>query len=94
MNPETVKVLLHAGADVNARDKYDLAVLMYAVINRNSEIVKALLSFGADIETRNEYGSVLMSAARKSNVEVVRALLQAGAEMVLSLKIKQNSFKL
>ena len=58
---------------------------MYAVINRNSEIVKALLSFGADIETRNEYGSVLMSAARKSNVDAVRVLLEAGADIRVQL---------
>ncbi len=48
-NPEVIKVLLEAGADVNARTAADKTPLMFAAENnQNPEVIKVLLDAGAD----------------------------------------------
>ena len=48
-HPECCRLLLEAGADVNARDKDGATVLVYAVSkNRTTEAAKILINAGAD----------------------------------------------
>ncbi len=48
-NTEIVRILINAGADVNARDKDGATVLVYAVSkNRTTEAAKILINAGAD----------------------------------------------
>ena len=84
-NPAIVKLLIDAGADVNAmgtvygkwRQPDHLRVLMFA---RSTEIVKMLLDAGADVNLPNDEGKTpLMHAAQYHSTEVVKALLDAGA---------------
>lgn len=52
-NTEIVRILINAGADVNARDKDGASVLIYAVSkNRTTEAAKILINAGADKTTK------------------------------------------
>ena len=65
-NPDIIKTLLDAGADVDARDKSGWTSLMYAVAySRKSDIIKALIDAGADVNARDDVGglSLLMISA-------------------------------
>jgi ankyrin repeat protein len=46
---EVVKLLLDAGADVNAQDNWGKKALARAVPYRDTEVVKLLLDAGADV---------------------------------------------
>jgi len=52
-NPEAIKVLIAAGADLNAKENLrNTTALMWAVEQKNSAAVKALLDAGADFRAR------------------------------------------
>ena len=73
------KLLLEAGADVNAKNCYGETALMKAA-EENVDIVKLLLEAGADVNVRNSRGeTVLMKAARSDDVNIVKLLIEAGA---------------
>ena len=97
-NPDVVKALLAAGADVNMRDsKYGVTALMAAAEdNTNPDVVKALLATVADVNARDEYGwTALMIAARNNtNSDVVKALLAAGADVNARDKCGQTALML
>ena len=74
-------LLLDAGADATAPNRYGVAPLTLAAINGNAAIVDRLLAAGADPNRRLADGeTVLMTAARTGRPDVVRALLAAGAD--------------
>ncbi|MDR1303215.1 MAG: ankyrin repeat domain-containing protein [Puniceicoccales bacterium] len=77
---EVVKLLLDAGADVNALDEEDCAALHLAAMKGHAEVVRALLRApGADANATDAYGrTALHLAAEKGCREVVRVLLRAG----------------
>lgn len=49
-NTEIVKLLLEAGADVNAKDIYGNTALMYSSEYGYTEIVKLLLEAGSEVD--------------------------------------------
>ena len=51
---ETAKILLEAGADINAVDKHERTALMAAVNNGNLKLTEFLISKGANITCRDE----------------------------------------
>jgi ankyrin repeat protein len=73
---EAVRVLLAAGADVNATP--DRPVIVAASAGP-VEIVRALLAAGADVHAGHGDDTALVTAARHGGLEVVRALIEAGA---------------
>jgi ankyrin repeat protein len=76
-----VRVLIRAGADVNAANRYEVTPLSLAAINGNAAIVETLLAAGADARASSRDGqTVLMTAARTGNPAVVTALLDHGAD--------------
>jgi ankyrin repeat protein len=78
-----VKVLLKAGADVNARNHIlgDTALLA-ASANGHLEVMKELLRHGADVDAKDRAGMTsLMRAASVGHVDVLKALLAAGADV-------------
>jgi ankyrin repeat protein len=76
-----VMALLDAGADVNARSKYDNTPLHDVATSELSAYVTALLEAGADIKARNTRGDTpLHLAAFDGTPDKVLALLDAGAD--------------
>ena len=64
-NPEVLKALLEAGADVNAKNKDGVTPLMPAAgSNPNPEVLKALLEAGADAKAKNNEGKTALDYAR------------------------------
>ena len=77
-----VRMLVEAGADVNARDAIDRTALMYASTGPFVEAVRYLLDHGAkvNIVDNNEHWTPLMFAAAEGQTGVVQMLLDAGAD--------------
>jgi uncharacterized protein len=81
-NTQTVKDLIHRGADINQRDDNGRTALMFAVINMHYETMKVLLEYGADVNVKsNEGGTALMGAALAGDLRMVQALLDKGADV-------------
>jgi len=87
---ETVRLLISAGADVNAQNRWRSTALHSAtdaasqpVFNagRPLEVARLLIAAGADVNARDSNGqTALMVAARSRSTEVIKALLAAGAD--------------
>jgi hypothetical protein len=81
-NPEIVRLLLRAGAEVNKRNRAGRTPLYLAVNSRNPEIVRMLLDKGAEVNKQNNDGwTPLYWAACIRHTEIVRVLLAAGAKV-------------
>jgi ankyrin repeat protein len=79
-NLEAVQMLLKAGAEVDASNRYGVTALSLAVTGGDPAVVNALLKAGADANRALPEGeTILMTAARTGNTEIVRALIKAGA---------------
>jgi ankyrin repeat protein len=72
-----VRLLLDAGADVNAADGCRWSALLMASVWGNADTVRLLLERGADIQARESNG--LTALMRASGV--VRILLNMGADV-------------
>ena len=78
---ETVELLIRAGADVKAANRYGVTPLSLACTNGNGSIVRLLLNAGANANDFLPGGeTVLMTAARTGKVDAVKALLSKSAE--------------
>jgi ankyrin repeat protein len=87
-----VKLLVAAGADVNAASRKDLdfqkgvTPLMEAAQDRNAELVQLLLEKGADVNAKTQLGLTAISVLKldeaddKAAVEIIRMLKAAGAK--------------
>ncbi|MFN7924253.1 MAG: ankyrin repeat domain-containing protein [Bryobacteraceae bacterium] len=93
-DPDKAKVLIAAGADVNAQSKFGRTALMAAAgVAGNASTVKLLLEKGAKVDVRDNIdaipvlptgggkGTALIDASRSGDVESVRALISAGADV-------------
>jgi hypothetical protein len=81
-SPDTVRVLIAAGADVNALGPYGQSMTLHAASMGNVEVVKALIAAGADVNVENEYGvAPLAAAAEQGHLDCVKELLDAGANV-------------
>ena len=75
-------LLIQAGANVRAANRYGATPLYLACVNGSAAMVERLLNAGADPNTAMPEGdTVLMTAARTGNAAVVRALLTRGARV-------------
>ena len=78
---EVVRMLLEAGADMNAENQDRSTALMFAAHNGHLEVVQVLLEAGADKNAAKQDGATaLMLAAEDGHLEVVQLLLEAGAD--------------
>ncbi|MEO6462508.1 MAG: ankyrin repeat domain-containing protein [Candidatus Eisenbacteria bacterium] len=80
----TVRTLLAAGTDPDARDRYGQTGLMLAAYAGHGKVVEALLAAGARLDVVAKFGmSALMMAIVGGQVEVARRLAQAGADRTI-----------
>jgi len=79
---QTVRRLITAGADPNAREPLGgSSALITAATFGRTEVASALIAAGADLDQRNNDGSTaLLTAAFFCRTEIVQALLAAGAD--------------
>ena len=77
-----VKILIAAGADVEARDNEKKTALIWATERGSIQLVKTLVEAGADVNAICGYKqlTVLMYAANKGDVKVVKYLIENGAD--------------
>jgi ankyrin repeat protein len=80
---DAVRMLLVAGAKVNARESWNgQTALHWAAAEGHSAVVQALIEGGADIRQRSNAGSTpFMFAVRKGDMPSVNALLAAGVNV-------------
>jgi ankyrin repeat protein len=78
---EIVQLLVRAGANIKATNRYGVTPLWLASLNGNAATIGMLLEAGADANTGSAEGeTVLMVAARTGKVDAVSALLARGAD--------------
>ena len=82
-NNEIVKILLEAGADVNAKDTADITPLHRAAFNGANLIAETLLKAGANVNAAGgrHNSTALQIAAYRGHVGVVKVLLAHGADL-------------
>ena len=74
---DAARVLIVAGADVNAKDNIDDSPYLYAAAEGRLEILRMTLAAGADLKSVNRYGGTgLIPAAHHGHPEIVRELLK------------------
>lgn len=80
---ENVRVLLHLGADKNARDYMNETALQRAARNGENEVIEVLLGKAADVNLKaSSDWTALMSAVSSNNIRAVQMLVDAGAELM------------
>jgi ankyrin repeat protein len=79
-NIETLRVLLDAGAEVNARNRADATALLWAA--GDPEKARLLIERGADVKLQSKQGRtpLMVAASRPANSSVVALLLAKGAD--------------
>ena len=87
-----VKMLLDAGALINAKDNDGKTALIYALENSSgTETAKVLIAAGANINVAGKDGQTpLMLAARRHSIEAIKALIGAGTSATINAKDKQG----
>lgn len=78
---ELVRLILHRGADLEARCADQMTPLMHAVQHSNHPIVEILLQSGAAIDAVTAGWNPFHRAASKSHIPIVKTLLGSGADM-------------
>jgi ankyrin repeat protein len=80
---DAVNLLIAAGADAKAGNRYGATPLSEAAALGNAAIIESLLKAGANPNTRDtsDGETVLMVTARSGNADAVRALLNHGADV-------------
>ncbi|KAI0574012.1 multiple ankyrin repeats single kh domain protein [Pyrenophora tritici-repentis] len=76
------RLLLDAGADVNAQGGEYGNALQAALLEGDEQVVKTLLDKGADVNAQGGlYGNALLAASYGGHEQVVKTLLDKGAEV-------------
>jgi len=75
-----LKILLDAGANVNARNGLEITALIYGA--SDPEKVKLLVAAGADVNAKSKIGrtALIVAAGHPGGTETVRLLLSKGAD--------------
>lgn len=80
-NPDILKKLIKAGADVNLRTKSGYTPLLLSVIHCDADSAKEFISAKADLNARDPKGmTALMHASNYCDPLIVEMLLESGAD--------------
>ena len=89
---EIVKLLLEARADVNIKDKYGEAALIYTLKYGYTEIVELLIEAGANVNIKDKDGlTALIYALKNGNLDIAKLLIEKGADINFKNKKGKNS---
>ncbi|MBN2072161.1 MAG: ankyrin repeat domain-containing protein [Candidatus Krumholzibacteriota bacterium] len=81
-NIEIARILLDAGADVDAGDSDNSTALGIAAMRKHHEMVRFLLEQGADVNHRDRKADTPLSfACYRGNDEMVQILIDSGADL-------------
>ena len=81
---QKIASLIHAGVDINGKDRFGQTGLMLASRNGHTEVVHLLVKHGADLNVTAKYNlSALMLAVVNRHVEIARTLAQEGADLAI-----------
>ncbi|XP_014558237.1 hypothetical protein COCVIDRAFT_36442 [Bipolaris victoriae FI3] len=86
-----VKLLLNAGADVNAQGGFYGNALYAASVKGHEQIVKILLNKGANVNAQGDCSTALYAASVKGHEQIVKILLNAGAGIKRAAYFGKNS---
>ena len=88
-NYEISKLLLHYGANPDAKDFEDgITPLMNACYNKNKDIVELLLDYDADPDIHDHHGqTALFIAINENDIEIVKLLLEYDADPNIRIRI-------
>ena len=86
--PELIEPLVHAGADVNARDQYGTTPLIYNAYNE--PYVRELLAHGADPSLANQRGETALSVANQHQCHTCAELIQKALSRQVAAPPKLN----
>lgn len=76
-----MQMLLDAGVDINALDKYGNSALSAAVVQEATSVIRFLIGAGADVNQDLRGWSVLHIAAHRDKKEAARLLIELGANI-------------
>ena len=77
-NQDMAKLLVRAGADATAKDRYGITPLYLAAVNGSAEMIRLLLDAGADPNSVAPTGeTALMTATRTGDPSAMRMLLES-----------------
>lgn len=87
-NPEIMRILIRAGADVNVAGSLGETALSLSVIKSNLESVGLLITSGADVNVRRDITGLmpLMVAATSNDTEIMKSLIRSGADVDAAAK--------
>ncbi|XP_039236172.1 ankyrin repeat domain-containing protein 22 isoform X1 [Pipra filicauda] len=75
-NENLIKMLLRAGADVNATDSSSSTALHYACEMKNQEVIPLLLEAHADTSVKNQDGETPLDIARRLQFHNIESMLR------------------
>ncbi len=76
---DTVRLLLKAGADVNAPQIFDWTPLLYSLKDGNKKMVQTLLQYGADPNNAGKWQEMYLSwIVRKDDTEMLKLFIKYG----------------
>lgn len=81
-DPEYIKILAEAGANVNAKNENQdgATALMFATRKGKTEAIEKLVEFGADINAKDNNGSTALMYA-DGNINAIKKLIELGADV-------------
>jgi ankyrin repeat protein len=92
---EIVDVLVNAGADVRARDSFNLNALMMGALSGSLETVQLLLAAGAPVNLTDFNGATALHLAlEKKHFAIADALMVGGADINMPTKSGETALTL